>query len=150
MKKFIAIASLCAVAFSAQAKDIVDTAASAGTFKTLAAALQAAGLVDTLKGKGPFTVFAPTDEAFAKIPKAQLDALLADKAKLTAVLTYHVVPGTVMAKDVKAGKVKTAQGSELTVATSGGVRIDNANVVKTDIVADNGVIHVIDSVVMPN
>jgi len=134
---------------SAQAKDIVDTAVAAGSFKTLATALQAAGLVDTLKGKGPFTVFAPTDEAFAKVPKADLDALLKDKAKLTAVLTYHVVAGKVMAADVKAGKVKTVQGSELTVSTMGGVKVDAANVVKTDIVADNGVIHVIDSVVMP-
>ena len=134
---------------AAQAKDIVDTAVAAGSFKTLATALQAAGLVDTLKGPGPFTVFAPTDEAFAKVPKADLDALLADKAKLTAVLTYHVVPGKVMAADVKAGKVKTVQGSELTVSTTGGVKVDSANVVKTDIVADNGVIHVIDSVVIP-
>ena len=150
MKKTL-IASVLAlgVAFSAQAKDIVDTAVAAGSFKTLATALGAAGLVDTLKGKGPFTVFAPTDEAFAKIPKADLDALLKDKAKLTAVLTYHVVAGKVMAADVKAGKVKTVQGSELTVATMGGVKVDNANVVKTDIVADNGVIHVIDSVIMP-
>lgn len=149
MKRFIAITALGAAAFGAQAKDIVDTAVGAGTFKTLATALQAAGLVDTLKGKGPFTVFAPTDEAFAKIPKADLDALLKDKAKLTAVLTYHVVPGTVMAKDVKAGRVKTVQGGELTVATAGGVTVDGAKVVKTDIVADNGVIHVIDSVVLP-
>jgi uncharacterized surface protein with fasciclin (FAS1) repeats len=134
---------------SAQAKDIVDTAVGAGNFKTLAAALTAAGLIDTLKGKGPFTVFAPTDEAFAKIPKADLDALLKDKAKLTAVLTYHVVPGKVMAKDVKAGKVKTVQGSELTISTTGGVKVDNATVVKTDIGADNGVIHVIDSVIIP-
>ena len=134
---------------SAQAKDIVDTAAAAGSFKTLVTAVQAAGLVDTLKGPGPFTVFAPTDEAFAKIPKADLDALLKDKAKLTAVLTYHVVPGKVMAKDVKAGKVKTVQGGELTVSTTGGVKVDNANVVKTDIAADNGVIHVIDTVVLP-
>jgi uncharacterized surface protein with fasciclin (FAS1) repeats len=140
---------MAAGTLAAQAKDIVDTAVSAGQFKTLATALQAAGLVDTLKGKGPFTVFAPTDEAFAKMPKADLDALLKDKAKLTAVLTYHVVPGKVMAKDVKAGKVKTVQGSELTVSTTGGVTVDNAKVVKTDIVADNGVIHVIDSVVMP-
>lgn len=150
MKKPL-IASVLALGavFSAQAKDIVDTAVAAGSFKTLATALTAAGLVDTLKGKGPFTVFAPTDEAFAKVPKADLDALLKDKAKLTAVLTYHVVPGKVMAADVKAGKVKTVQGSELTVTTMGGVKVDNANVVKTDIVADNGVIHVIDSVVIP-
>ena len=149
MKKLVIVAALAATAFAAQAKDIVETAVAAGSFKTLATALQAAGLVDTLKGKGPFTVFAPTDEAFAKIPKADLDALLKDKAKLTAVLTYHVVPGKVMAKDVKAGMVKTVQGSSLTVATAGGVTVDNAKVVKTDIVADNGVIHVIDSVVMP-
>ena len=149
MKELIPTTVLAAAAFGVQAKDIVDTAVAAGSFKTLAAALQAAGLVDTLKGKGPFTVFAPTDEAFAKISKADLDALLKDKAKLTAVLTYHVVSGTVMAKDVKAGKVKTVQGSELTVATAGGVMVDNAKIVKTDIVADNGVIHVIDSVVLP-
>lgn len=149
MKKFVIAAAVALAAVSAQAKDIVDTAVAAGSFKTLATPLQAAGLIETLKGKGPFTVFAPTDEAFAKIPKDQLDALLKDKAKLTAVLTYHVVPGKVMAADVKAGKVKTVQGGELTVATAGGVMVDNAKVVKTDIVADNGVIHVIDTVVLP-
>ncbi|MCP5281431.1 MAG: fasciclin domain-containing protein [Rhodoferax sp.] len=150
MKKTL-IASVIAlgVAFSAQAKDIVDTAVSAGNFTTLATALKAAGLVDTLKGPGPFTVFAPTDAAFAKVPKADLDALLKDKAKLTAVLTYHVVPGKVMAADVKAGPVKTVQGSNLTVSTSMGVMVDKAKVTATDIVADNGVIHVIDSVIMP-
>lgn len=150
MKKTV-IASILSLglALSANAKDIVDTAVAAGSFKTLATALTAAGLIDTLKGPGPFTVFAPTDEAFAKIPKADLDALLKDKAKLTSVLTYHVVAGKVMAADVKAGKVKTVQGSEITVTTMGGVKVDKANVVKTDIVADNGVIHVIDSVVMP-
>jgi uncharacterized surface protein with fasciclin (FAS1) repeats len=149
--KSLLIASVLTLGLSvsAQAKDIVDTAVGAGSFKTLAAALTAAGLVDTLKGKGPFTVFAPTDEAFAKISKADLDALLKDKAKLTSILTYHVVSGKVMAADVKAGKVKTVQGSELTISTSYGVKVDNANVVKTDITADNGVIHVIDSVVMP-
>ena len=149
MKKLISAVALAAASFSAQAADIVDTAVAAGSFKTLAAALQAAGLVETLKGKGPFTVFAPTDDAFAKVPKAELDALLKDKAKLTAVLTYHVVAGKVMASDVKAGKVKTVQGSELTVATAGGVTVDSAKVIKTDIVADNGVIHVIDSVIVP-
>ena len=150
MKKIL-IASIVAfgMTVSAQAKDIVDTAVAAGSFKTLAAALGAAGLVDTLKGKGPFTVFAPTDEAFAKIPKADLEALLKDKAKLTSILTYHVVSGKVMAADVNAGKVKTVQGSELTVSTSMGVMVDNAKVIKTDIAADNGVIHVIDSVIMP-
>ena len=151
MKKVL-IASVLSfgLALSVQAKDIVDTAVAAGNFKTLATALGAAGLVDTLKGKGPFTVFAPTDEAFAKIPKADLDALLKDKAKLSAVLTYHVVAGKVMAADVKPGKVKTVQGSDLTVTTNGGgVQVNGANVIKADIVADNGVIHVIDSVVMP-
>jgi uncharacterized surface protein with fasciclin (FAS1) repeats len=149
-KKSLIVAALgLSFAMNVHAKDIVDTAVDAGNFKTLATALQVAGLVDTLKGKGPFTVFAPTDAAFAKIPKAQLDALLADKAKLTAVLTYHVVAGKVMAKDVKAGKVKTVQGAELTVATSGGVMVDGARVTATDITADNGVIHVIDTVVMP-
>ena len=150
MKKTLIAAVLAlGAALTVQAKDIVETAVAAGSFKTLATALSAAGLVDTLKGKGPFTVFAPTDEAYAKIPKADLDALLKDKAKLTAVLTYHVVAGKVMAADVKAGKVKTVQGSELTVSTSMGVSVDNAKVVKTDIVADNGVIHVIDTVIMP-
>ena len=150
MKKIL-IASVVAfgMTLSAQAKDIVDTAVAAGSFKTLATALGAAGLVDTLKGKGPFTVFAPTDEAFAKIPKADLEALLKDKAKLTAVLTYHVVAGKVMAADVKAGKDKTVQGSEITISTSSGVSVNNAKVIKTDIVADNGVIHVIDTVIMP-
>jgi len=149
IKKLIVAAALAATALSVHAKDIVDTAVAAGNFKTLAAALQAAGLVETLKGKGPFTVFAPTDEAFAKIPKADLDALLKDKAKLTAVLTYHVVPGKVMAKDVKAGKAKAVQGGELTVATTGGVTVDGARVIQADVAASNGVIHVIDRVVMP-
>ena len=150
MKKLISAAavSFCLMS-TANAKDIVDAAIAAGNFNTLATALKAAGLVETLKGTGPFTVFAPTDAAFAKIPKAQLDALLADKAKLTAVLTYHVVPGKVMSKDVKAGMVKTVQGSSLTVATMGGVKVDNANVIAVDIVADNGVIHIIDTVILP-
>jgi uncharacterized surface protein with fasciclin (FAS1) repeats len=148
-KTLVASVLALGIVFSAQAKDIVDTAVGAGNFKTLATALTAAGLVDTLKGPGPFTVFAPTDEAFAKVPKADLDALLKDKAKLTAVLTYHVVSGKVMAADVKPGKVKTVQGSELTVATMGGVMVDKAHVSTADIVADNGVIHVIDSVLIP-
>jgi len=131
-------------------KDIVDTAVAAGSFNTLVAAVKAAGLVDTLKGKGPFTVFAPTDEAFAKIPKAQLDALIADKAALTKVLTYHVVGAKVMAADVKAGAVKTVQGGSFNVSVAKGVvSVDKSKVVKTDIVASNGVIHVIDTVMMP-
>ncbi|MFI4942237.1 MAG: fasciclin domain-containing protein [Burkholderiales bacterium] len=131
-------------------KDIVDTAVAAGDFKTLAAALQAAGLVDTLKGKGPFTVFAPTDAAFAKIPKADLDALLQDKAKLTRVLTYHVVAGKVLASDVaKLAQAKTVEGQSVKFDTSSGVRVDGASVVKADILCSNGVIHVIDSVILP-
>lgn len=150
MKKPFIAATFAIAAFSVQAADIVDTAASAGNFQTLVAAVQQAGLVDTLKGAGPFTVFAPTDEAFAKIPKEQLDALLRDKDKLTQVLTYHVVPARVMARDVQAGQVRTVQGGSLSVGTQGGVSVDRANVVQTDIVADNGVIHVIDRVLIPN
>lgn len=150
MKRLLAGISLALALGTAQAADIVDTAKSAGSFNTLVTAVQAAGLVDTLKGPGPYTVFAPTDEAFAKVPKDKLDALLKDKAALTKVLTYHVVPGKVMAKDVKAGSVKTVEGSSLTVKVNGGtVMVDNAKVVKTDVVADNGVIHVIDAVLMP-
>lgn len=148
-KTLIALFLFAGTILPVQAKDIIDTAVGAGTFKTLATALGAANLIDTLKGKGPFTVFAPTDEAFAKIPKADLDALLKDKKKLTAVLTYHVVPGKVMASDVKAGMVKTVQGSELTITTTNGVMVDKAKVIKADIVADNGVIHVIDTVIIP-
>ena len=152
MKKFLlAIAASLLIATNAWAKDIVDTAVSAGQFNTLVTALEAAGLVDTLKGPGPFTVFAPTDAAFAKIPKKDLDALLADKAKLTAVLTYHVVSGKVMAKDVKAGPVKTVEGRSFTVKVDAGkVMVDKATVTKTDIVTDNGVIHVVDTVLIPN
>lgn len=150
MKRILLALPLALAIGSAQAADIVDTAKSAGNFNTLLAAVQAAGLVDTLKGPGPFTVFAPTDAAFAKIPKAKLDALLKDKAALTKVLTYHVVPGSVMAADVKPGMIKTVEGSSLKVsAPAGKVMVDKANVVKTDIAADNGVIHVIDSVIMP-
>ena len=149
-KTLLAIAATSLFATSAWAADIVDTAVAAGQFNTLATALEAADLIETLKGPGPFTVFAPTDAAFAKIPKADLDALLADKAKLTAVLTYHVVPGAVMASDVKPGQVKTVQGDSFEVKSSyGKVMVDGATVTKTDIVADNGVIHVIDSVIMP-
>jgi uncharacterized surface protein with fasciclin (FAS1) repeats len=131
-------------------KDIVDTAIAAGDFKTLVTAIKAAGLVDTLKGAGPFTVFAPTDEAFAKIPKADLDALIADKAKLTKVLTYHVVPGKVMAADVvKLKEAKTVEGQMVKIDASNGVKINGATVIKADVEASNGVIHVIDSVILP-
>ena len=141
----LAISSLTAFA----AKDIVDTAVAAGNFKTLVVALKTADLVNTLKGKGPYTVFAPTDEAFAKIPKADLDALLANKEKLSAVLTYHVVPGKVMAKDVKAGDVATVNGKTIKITTANGVVVNTSKVTATDIDASNGVIHVIDSVLMP-
>ncbi len=149
MKKTLIALVLAAGAVTAFAQDIVDTAVKAGNFNTLVTAVQAAGLVDTLKGPGPFTVFAPTDAAFAKVPKAQLDALLADKAMLTKVLTYHVVPGAVMAKDVKPGMVKTVEGGSLSLATAGGVTVNGAKVVAADVKASNGVIHAIDTVLMP-
>jgi uncharacterized surface protein with fasciclin (FAS1) repeats len=138
---------------SPDTKDIVDTAVAAGSFKTLAAALQAAGLVDTLKGKGPFTVFAPTDAAFAKLPAGTLDDLLRpeNKAKLAAILTYHVVPGQVTAAQAsKLPSAKTVNGASLTIhATGGKVMVDNATVTTADIACTNGVIHVIDTVVLP-
>ena len=138
-------------AIAGQKADIVDTAKSAGSFNTLLTAIEAAGLTETLKGDGPFTVFAPTDEAFAKLPAGTVEALLKDKEKLAKILTYHVVPGTVMAKDVKPGKVTTVEGSRLNITKgTSGVKVDSANVVATDVVATNGVIHVIDSVVLPN
>ncbi len=131
-------------------KNIVETAIEAGQFNTLVAAVKAAGLVETLSGKGPFTVFAPNDAAFAKIPKATLDGLLKDKAKLTAILTYHVVSGKVMAKDVmKMKSAKTLQGGSLTIDTSDGVKVDGAKVIQADIEVSNGVCHVIDTVLMP-
>jgi uncharacterized surface protein with fasciclin (FAS1) repeats len=153
------IAALMTVAASntpaaaGQSKDIVDTAVAAGSFKTLAKALTAADLVDTLKGAGPFTVFAPTDEAFAKLPAGTIESLLKpeNKAKLKRILTYHVVPGRVTAAEVV--KLKTAKsvgGDTLTIAANNGaVSVDNAKVVKTDIGASNGVIHVIDTVLLP-
>jgi uncharacterized surface protein with fasciclin (FAS1) repeats len=141
------------VALNADRKDIVDTAVGAGSFKTLVAAVQAAGLVETLKGAGPFTVFAPTDEAFAKLPAGTVESLLKpeNKEKLVAVLTYHVVPGKVMAADVvKLTEAPTVQGSKAKVkVVDGTVMIDNAKVVKTDIETSNGVIHVIDAVILP-
>jgi uncharacterized surface protein with fasciclin (FAS1) repeats len=151
MKKLFVAAALAAASTLASAADIVDTAVSAGQFNTLVKAVQAAGLVDTLKGKGPFTVFAPTDEAFAKLPAGTVEALLQDKEKLAKVLTYHVVPGKVTASQVKPGEVKTVQGQALKVRTDGGkVMVDNARVIKADVMASNGVIHVIDTVVLPN
>lgn len=158
MKKFLfaTVATLfSASAFAADTKDIVDTAVGAGSFKTLVAAVQAAGLVDTLKGDGPFTVLAPTDEAFAKLPAGTVESLLKpeNKDKLIAVLTYHVIPAKAMAADVvklDGKKVKTVQGSEAAIKVSGGsVTVDGAKVVKTDIACKNGVIHVIDAVILP-
>ena len=151
----VAIGSSAAVAgHHGEKKDIVDTAVSAGQFETLAAALTAAGLIDTLKGDGPFTVFAPTDEAFAKLPEGTVENLLKpeNKDQLIAVLTYHVVPGKVMAADVvKLDAATTVNGADVTIAASdAGVTVDAANVIKTDIKTSNGVIHVIDSVILPN
>jgi uncharacterized surface protein with fasciclin (FAS1) repeats len=131
--------------------DIVDTAVSAGQFETLVTAVKAAGLVETLKGEGPFTVFAPSDSAFAKLPADQLEALLKDPDALAEILTYHVVPGKLRAADVlKLRSATTVQGQEVSIDASDGVRIDGAKVVKTDIVTSNGVIHVIDTVILPD
>lgn len=152
----MAVSMAAAFSFSAakaSEKDIVDTAVSAGSFETLVAAVQAAGLVETLKGEGPFTVFAPTDEAFAKLPAGAVEKLLKpeNKDQLVAVLTYHVVPGKVMSGDI-AGKeldAATVQGDEVSINATNGVKIDDANVVTADVEASNGVIHVIDAVIMP-
>jgi uncharacterized surface protein with fasciclin (FAS1) repeats len=152
MKRIFSVISLLAVsAFAAPAADIVDTAVAAGSFNTLVAAVKAAGLVETLKSPGPFTVFAPTDEAFAKLPAGTVEALLKDPEKLKKILTYHVVAGKVMAADVvKLKSAKTVEGSTAKITVKDGkVWVDKATVVKTDIATDNGVIHVIDSVIMP-
>jgi uncharacterized surface protein with fasciclin (FAS1) repeats len=130
--------------------DIVDTAINAGSFETLVAAVKAAGLVDTLKGKGPFTLFAPTDDAFAKLPEGTVDKLLKDVPQLKKILTYHVVSGKVMAADVsKMKSAKTVEGSEVKIDASKGVKVNDATVSKADVPADNGVIHIIDTVLMP-
>mgnify|MGYP001313853492 CR=1 FL=1 len=152
IKTLLAVAASLFIVADSQAGDIVDVAASNKSFSTLVAAVKAAGLVETLKGEGPYTVFAPTNEAFAKLPKGTLESLLKpeNKQKLVAILTYHVVPGKVMAKDVKSGKVKTASGSSFKMKVSKkGVWVDKAKVVATDVKADNGVIHVIDTVILP-
>ncbi len=150
----LAVTLFTASAVSAEEKDIVDTAAGAGQFETLVAAVKAADLVDTLKGDGPFTVFAPNDEAFKKLPDGTVEDLLKpeNKEKLVSILTYHVVPGKIMSGDIagKETEVKTVQGDKLDVNAKDGVMVDEAKVVKADIVTSNGVIHVIDSVVMPN
>ncbi|MEM8793174.1 MAG: fasciclin domain-containing protein [Pseudomonadota bacterium] len=165
MKKLIALVAVTLIAACAGATDkpttaatpkadIVDTAVSAGSFNTLVAAVQAAGLVETLKGEGPFTVFAPTDEAFAALPAGTVENLLKpeNKDQLVAVLTYHVVPGAVMSSDLAGKKLEagTVQGSTVDIdATGGGVTVDGANVVAADVTASNGVIHVIDAVILP-
>jgi uncharacterized surface protein with fasciclin (FAS1) repeats len=145
------ISSPASVAMAQQPHtDIVETAVAAGSFTTLATALQAAGLVDTLKGPGPFTVFAPTDEAFAKLPPGTLDALLADPARLQAVLTYHVVPERVSAAEVaNLSSATTVQGAPIAIDTSMGVRVNDAHVIQADVMASNGVIHVVDTVLLP-
>lgn len=154
-RTLIALASATALAGPALADnhtdmDIVDTAVAAGNFTTLVAAVEAAGLVETLKGEGPFTVFAPTDEAFAALPEGTVEGLLADTDALTEVLTYHVVPGKVMSTDLSDGMTaETVQGQEVTIGTEGGVTVDGANVVQADIETSNGVIHVIDTVILP-
>jgi uncharacterized surface protein with fasciclin (FAS1) repeats len=152
MKRLLPVFALLAVfSFGARAADIVDTAVAAGNFTTLVAAVKAAGLVDTLKGKGPFTVFAPTDEAFAKLPAGTVEALLKNPEKLKNILLYHVVSGSVMAANVvKMKSAKTLEGGSVKIrVVNGKVMVNNAEVVKTDIVCDNGVIHVIDAVLMP-
>lgn len=154
MKKAL-IATACTAALSlfalqAKASTIVETAEQAGQFSTLVKAIQAAGLVETLKGDGPFTVFAPSDEAFAQLPAEQLNALLADQEALTQVLALHVVPGKVMSTDVQPGEVATKLGQTVTLSTEGGVQVNQSRVVTADITASNGVIHVIDSVLLPN
>jgi uncharacterized surface protein with fasciclin (FAS1) repeats len=145
--------TLAVVSVPAKAADIVDTAVSAGQFKTLVAAVTAAGLVDTLKSKGPFTVFAPTDAAFAKLPAGTVESLLKpeNKSKLVAILTYHVVPGKVMSADIAGKKlsVATVQGGKIKVNAMSGVMINGAKVISADIAASNGVIHVIDKVILP-
>ena len=146
-------AALAFAALPAKAKDIVDTAVGAGQFSTLVAAVKAAGLVDTLKGDGPFTVFAPTDAAFAKLPEGTVETLLKpeNKEKLVAILTYHVIPGKVMSSDIAGKKmdVKTVEGADIKVDATNGVMINQASVVTADVAASNGVIHVIDQVIMP-
>ncbi len=152
MKRLLTLtAALTALPFSAPAADIVDTASAAGNFKTLVAAVKAAGLVDTLKGHGPFTVFAPTDQAFAKLPAGAVEGLLKDPEQLKAILTYHVVSGAVRAADVvKITSAKTLQGGSVKIKVAGdSVMINNAKVIKADIETDNGIIHVIDTVIMP-
>lgn len=146
----LAASTFTALPARAAEKDVVDTAIAAGSFETLVKAVQAAGLVDTLKGPGPFTVFAPTDAAFARLPKGALEGLLADKAKLTAVLTYHVVAGKVAAADAaRLTEATTVQGGKLAIDAKAGVKVNGAKVTKADVACSNGVIHVIDTVLMP-
>ena len=146
----LAAATALVLPVAAKAQDIVDVAVGAGNFTTLVAAVQAAGLVDTLKGEGPFTVFAPTDEAFAALPEGTVEALLADIPALTAILTYHVVPGKVMSTDLSEGlTATTVNGADVTITLADGAKINGATISTADIEASNGVIHVIDAVILP-
>ena len=145
-----AVTMAASSAVFAGGKDIVDTAAEAGTFSTLLAAAEAAGLVDTLKGDGPFTVFAPTDDAFAALPAGTVEGLLADPAALAGILTYHVVPGKVMSTDLSDDMMAaTVNGADIMIDLDSGVMVNDATVIAADIEASNGVIHVIDSVILP-
>jgi len=154
-RTFLALTAVTALAtgpaFAAgHSMDIVDTAVGAGTFNTLVAAVTAAGLVDTLKGEGPFTVFAPTDDAFAALPEGTVEALLADPEALAAILTYHVIAGKVMSTDLSEGlTATTVNGADVTITLEGGAKVNGANITAADIEASNGVIHVIDAVILP-
>lgn len=153
IKKFLLVgAAVVSMGTSSYAADIVDTASEAGSFTTLIAAVEAAGLVETLKGEGPFTVFAPTDEAFAALPEGTLDDLLLEENRdqLVSILTYHVVPGNVASSDLTEGMTAaTVEGNEVTFTLEGGPKVNDANITQPDVAADNGVIHVIDAVIMP-
>lgn len=152
-RSFVAIASTIALlsfASRALAADLVETASTSGSFKTFLAAAKAAGITDTLKKSGPYTIFAPGDGAFNKLPPGTVNSLLKDKAKLAEILSHHIIPGKVMVADVKPGKITTMQGDLLTLTSDNGkVTVDNANVIQSDLMADNGVIHEIDTVVLP-
>ncbi|HJV85668.1 MAG TPA: fasciclin domain-containing protein [Noviherbaspirillum sp.] len=153
-RSFAAIASALALTLAASpalAADLMETAAASATFKTFLAAAKKAGLAETLKSQGPYTVFAPGDSAFKKLPPDRLDALMKDKTRLAELLNHHVIPGKVLIADVKPGKVQTIQGDSLTLTSDNGkVTVDNANVIQSDVLADNGVIHEIDTVVLPS
>lgn len=148
--RLIAAMVFCGISLSAFSADIIATAIGDNALKTFVSAVQAAGLSDTLKGAGPFTIYAPTDQAFAKLPKGTLDALMKDKVRLAQVLTYHIVPGKTLVTEIKPGNIKTVQGDMLKLTSDNGkITVNNANVIQSDLTADNGVIHEIDTVLMP-